>query len=40
VKLRSFRAAVPSWARYDIWNVGIAALDRPLEDIASLISDA
>jgi len=27
---------VPSWARYDIWNVGIATLDRPLEDIADL----
>src|SRR5206468_4050593 len=29
-------ALVPSWARYDTWNVGIAALDRPLRDIAAL----
>ena len=36
MKLRAFRAAVPSWARYDIWNVGIATLERPLEDIADL----
>src|SRR5262249_23917134 len=36
VKLRRFRAQVPSWARYDIWNVGIAALDRPLERVADL----
>jgi hypothetical protein len=28
---------VPSWARYDIWNVGIATLDRPLEDVADLV---
>jgi hypothetical protein len=28
---------VPSWARYDIWNVGVAALDRPLADVADLL---
>jgi hypothetical protein len=37
VKLRRFLARVPSWARYDIWNVGIATLDRPLEAIADLV---
>jgi hypothetical protein len=37
VKLRRFRARVPSWARYDIWNVGVATLDRPLEDVADLL---
>ena len=28
---------MPSWARYDIWNVGIAALDHPLDDVAELL---
>jgi hypothetical protein len=28
---------VPSWARFDIWNVGIATLARPLEDVADLL---
>ncbi|HKB09652.1 MAG TPA: hypothetical protein VKD69_03320 [Vicinamibacterales bacterium] len=37
MKLRRFRARLPSWARYDIWNVGIAALDRPLEAVADLL---
>ena len=27
---------MPSWARYDIWNIGIATLDRPLEDVGDL----
>jgi hypothetical protein len=36
VKLRSFWKIAPSWARYDIWNVGIAALDRPLADVRDL----
>lgn len=37
MKLRPFRALVPSWARYDTWNVGIATLDRPLRAIAELV---
>jgi hypothetical protein len=28
---------VPSWARYDIWNVGVATRDRPLDDVADLL---
>ena len=28
---------MPSWARFDIWNVGIATLTRPLEDVADLL---
>ena len=28
---------MPSWARYDTWNVGIATLDRPLEHVADLL---
>jgi hypothetical protein len=28
---------VPSWARFDIWNVGIATLARPLEEVADLL---
>jgi len=28
---------VPSWARFDIWNVGIATLERPLEDLRDLV---
>ena len=28
---------MPSWARYDIWNVGIATLDRPLERVSDLL---
>jgi len=37
VKLRRFLARVPSWARYDIWNVGIATLARPLDDVGDLV---
>lgn len=36
MKLRSFWAAASSWARHDIWNVGIATLDRPIETIDDL----
>jgi hypothetical protein len=36
VKLRSFRQLVPSWARYDTWNVGIATLARPLDRVGEL----
>ena len=28
---------MPSWARYDTWNVGIAALDHPLRDVRELL---
>jgi hypothetical protein len=28
---------VPSWARYDIWNIGIATLDRPPVDVGDLL---
>jgi hypothetical protein len=38
VKLRSFRTVAPRWARYDIWNVGIATLDRPLGDVRELMN--
>jgi hypothetical protein len=36
VKLRRFRRLAPRWARYDIWNVGVATLDRPLADVHDL----
>ena len=28
---------MPSWARYDIWNIGIATLDRPPVDVGDLL---
>lgn len=28
---------MPSWARFDIWNVGVATLARPLADLADLL---
>jgi len=30
----------PSWARYDIWNVAVSALDAPLHDVRQLAAAA
>ena len=38
MKLRSFWKIAPRFARYDIWNVGIATLERPLADVRELRS--
>lgn len=36
MKLRAFWAAASSWARYDIWNVAVATLERPIQTIDDL----
>jgi hypothetical protein len=33
---RALWKIAPLWARYDLWNVGIATLDRPLTDVREL----